>query len=354
MQLFRRQRKVSGGEPPPDLQPTAEVRGATVVLSVGGPPPPTDTPPDWDRSGVWLSWEPPLNAVRGESHYQDALLALAGEPPEAGHLLPVAVALVRDPDNPYDPNALRAELDGTLVGHIARDLAALLSPAMDSAGCAVLTVPGLVRGGSVGAPSIGVHLWLRRRLSAGPDLQVPEDLARTMKAPWPPVEALDGDDTGDPVIDDFYHLERQIERAWSGRDCAQVVLLAKRSIAMLGGFLRGGGDVHELSAVSVAGPVLAAFGDRDGLLAMRAALDADPRLRQFVPEADAALAAEALTSSILSHVRANPGTLQRDVYKVLGADKAAVQTACYMAETVGRLHREKSGVSYALRVPEAS
>jgi len=301
---------------------------------------------------VWLSWEPPLNAVRGESYHQDALRAFAGEPPEAGFLLPVPVTLVREPENPHDANAIRAELAGGLVGHIAKELAALFSPRMGSAGCPVLTIPGLVRGGSIGAPSIGVHVWLSRRLSPGPDLQVPEELARTMKAPWPPVEALEGDDTGDPTIDDFYHLERQIERAWSGRDCARVAALAKQSMAMWDGFLQGSGRFHELSAVSVAAPVLAALGERDSLLAMRGKLEADPRLVQFVPIADSALVAESLTESILVYVGANPGVVQKDLYLALGADKAAVQSACYMAEAVGRLQREKSGVSYALRVAE--
>ena len=41
-------------------------------------------------------------------------------------------ALVREPDNPHDPNAIRVELAGLFFGYIPRDLAKELAPIMDT------------------------------------------------------------------------------------------------------------------------------------------------------------------------------------------------------------------------------
>lgn len=78
------------------------------------------------RSSVsWLQ-TPAINigaAVRiaGTSYYQDELEVIAGGRSFAGtrrRLL--TVTLIREPDNPYDENAVRVDAAGVAVGHLPR------------------------------------------------------------------------------------------------------------------------------------------------------------------------------------------------------------------------------------------
>lgn len=43
-----------------------------------------------------------------------------------------AVTLVRDPDNPHDPNAVRCEIDGVMCGYVPKAQAARLANDMDN------------------------------------------------------------------------------------------------------------------------------------------------------------------------------------------------------------------------------
>lgn len=62
--------------------------------------------------------------VAGESHYQDALRAITrGEP-----RLNTDAALIPEPDNPHDPNAIRVEIDGRKVGYVPRSKAEAYGP----------------------------------------------------------------------------------------------------------------------------------------------------------------------------------------------------------------------------------
>lgn len=141
---------------------------------------------DWLSSGAWRSWEPPLNIVRGESHRQQALLEVAGPPRVSGYLLPVEVTFCREPHNPHDRNAFRAEVAGQHIGYLARELAAMAAKPLDRARCERFSVAGVVRGGSTSAPALGVHVWERRRLSQGPEIQI---VGRQLfEVQWPPSE----------------------------------------------------------------------------------------------------------------------------------------------------------------------
>jgi hypothetical protein len=63
--------------------------------------------------------------VAGESHYQDALRAIAG----SGEVrLETEARLVPEPENEHDPNAVRVEIDGAKVGYLPRALAAAWAP----------------------------------------------------------------------------------------------------------------------------------------------------------------------------------------------------------------------------------
>jgi hypothetical protein len=146
---------------------------------------PANVAAGWGEEGGWRRWPAPSNFITGESHYTDALRALAGPPRQNGYLIPVTVTLVREPENRYDPNAFRAQVGGRRVGYIARQIAAQLAPPLDRCGCSSFQLCGVLRGGSDRAPGLGVHVWLDRRLSAGPELVRTDDAGHVS---WPPYE----------------------------------------------------------------------------------------------------------------------------------------------------------------------
>jgi len=70
--------------------------------------------------------------VAGESHYQDALRELAAWDGAEDLRRETVAALVPEPENPHDRNAVRVEIEGRLVGYLpraaARSYRALLRP----------------------------------------------------------------------------------------------------------------------------------------------------------------------------------------------------------------------------------
>jgi len=73
-----------------------------------------------------------LVQVVGESHHQAELEQLCGGKCDDGHNLATAAVLVANPENPYDANAVEVRIGGLLVGHLARDVAANISPILQS------------------------------------------------------------------------------------------------------------------------------------------------------------------------------------------------------------------------------
>jgi hypothetical protein len=57
---------------------------------------------------------------------------------------------------------------GSHVGYLAAEYAAELAPIVDAADIETWKVAGAVVGGTEGAPSFGVHVWLGQRLTRGP------------------------------------------------------------------------------------------------------------------------------------------------------------------------------------------
>lgn len=76
--------------------------------------------------------------VKGESHYQDALASIAGPKTKDGYDLPVDCVLVREPENPYDPNAIAVFATdpstgrSVMVGHINRESCITMAPVLDA------------------------------------------------------------------------------------------------------------------------------------------------------------------------------------------------------------------------------
>lgn len=146
---------------------------------------PATTGHDWFDRNLWMDWEPPRNYIVGEASYMSALTAIAGPVCDQGYLLPVAVSLVRDFNNPHDSNAFRAEIGRRLIGYLRRHMAARIAPPIDKMRCRSFDVPGIIRGGAPTAPNLGCHVWLEQRLGPGPRISLGPD--REWAVPWPPL-----------------------------------------------------------------------------------------------------------------------------------------------------------------------
>lgn len=105
--------------------------------------------PRGSSSGARIEWRKgsfPLDAV-GESNYQRALERICGGHSRDGHEVEVEADLVREPDNPYDSNAVGVRIEGATVGYLPRDQAARVSAQMvtdgiEHAGCMAKIVGG--------------------------------------------------------------------------------------------------------------------------------------------------------------------------------------------------------------------
>ena len=75
--------------------------------------------------------------------------------------------VVREPDNPHDPNAVAVRTeDGRPVGYLKRLIAAAIAPKMDRGAEYTATVQSLT-GGSSASPSLGVNVLVSLRTGAG-------------------------------------------------------------------------------------------------------------------------------------------------------------------------------------------
>jgi HIRAN domain len=137
----------------------------------------------WWKKDDWRRWPAPYSIVRGESYRQDLLTTLAGKPRTHGYLIPLSARLVREPENPYDFNAIRVDVDRGQVGFIAKELAVNLAWLMDGVDCPSFRVAGLIRGGYKKKPYLGVMLWTGHRETAAPRIPVKSSWRATH---WPP------------------------------------------------------------------------------------------------------------------------------------------------------------------------
>lgn len=71
--------------------------------------------------------------VVGESHYQPAIRAACYWKPGTDTLFHCTAELVPEPTNPYDRNAIKVTIDGVCVGHLSRQDAVTLGPAIRAA-----------------------------------------------------------------------------------------------------------------------------------------------------------------------------------------------------------------------------
>jgi hypothetical protein len=60
-----------------------------------------------------------------------------------------------------------------------------MGPQLDEARLTAFGVAGVFRGGATRAPSVGLHLWLDRRTTPGPEITT-KGLDTLFGVPWPP------------------------------------------------------------------------------------------------------------------------------------------------------------------------
>lgn len=103
--------------------------------------------------------------VVGESNYQNALANLCGGREEESANFPCTATVIPEPENPYDPKAVRIDVEGATVGYLSRKAARTFEPIAQElrARHATLTCPARVVGGwqrGFDAGSFGIVLNL--------------------------------------------------------------------------------------------------------------------------------------------------------------------------------------------------
>jgi len=118
------------------------------------------------ESGNWYDLQGPGTyaiQVAGTSHHQDELQRLAGgERTRTGKHTEVTAPLAYEPNNPYDVNAVRVEIDGVAVGHLPKAIAPVFRSATQSHGT-LFHAKAMIVGGwhdEQGDGSFGVRLDL--------------------------------------------------------------------------------------------------------------------------------------------------------------------------------------------------
>jgi hypothetical protein len=97
--------------------------------------------------------------VVGESHYQNALWRIVGGVRQEHVHHEVHAVLMPEPDNAYDPNAIKVLIDGNLVGYLSREDAAAYRPGllllMKSNPGTLIALHGVIVGGGERPDGLG-------------------------------------------------------------------------------------------------------------------------------------------------------------------------------------------------------
>lgn len=306
---------------------------------------------------AWTDWEAPLNAVHGESHYQESIARAAGGLHHNTEILVVA-RLIREPTNEHDTNAIRVELDGIHVGYIARDAAEELAPILDRAECPSVDVQGLIRGGFSDPILLGVHLWLRRRLSEGPDLTLSARTAAGLRVAWGATDQSPMN--ADPNYVQYWALQGSIREAWTDHDFVAVIAGSLQTAAILPSLYerivaRNGAFWSSPPALLHGPSCMAVLGDDAGLETWRTTIaglgGVDAEWVELLTRAE--LEAR-IARSLWTLLHAEGEVRQSDLPKLLEAPGRATAHVCRMAEAAGLITREKAGSTYRIRLTEAS
>lgn len=123
-------------------------------------------PEVWQQSATANLYDGDVDLeVVGEANYQEDLWSICGGRSRERVRVDVVVALVPEPSNPYDSNAISIQIDGRVVGYLSRDDAKVFRPAVErlmSESGAVVALRGVVVGGGLRDDGIGrLGVWLR-------------------------------------------------------------------------------------------------------------------------------------------------------------------------------------------------
>ena len=112
-----------------------------------------------DRKATLYTGNETLEVV-GESHYQEALWSIVGGRRSDRVRHETVAVLIPDPDNQYDPNAIRVVLEGSLVGYLSGEDAPVYLPGllrlMDSSANRLVALDGIVVGGGQRPDGLGL------------------------------------------------------------------------------------------------------------------------------------------------------------------------------------------------------
>ncbi len=108
-------------------------------------------------------------SVVGESNYQPAIRAAANErtTTDLADAIHCTAAVMPEPTNPWDPNAVRIDVGGQTVGYLAREVAATYQPALLELQrqAQVGWCPARIMGGGERTYGVFLHLGAPARLS---------------------------------------------------------------------------------------------------------------------------------------------------------------------------------------------
>jgi hypothetical protein len=126
-------RRLLGSSPELTTAPEAPERLPTFDLG--------DRRGDLPADGFALASGPGMEVV-GESHYREAITAIVGGRRQEAVKLVTWAALVPEPENTFDPNAIGVRIGGVKVGHLSRGDAAAFGPVLARLGAVGLVGHG--------------------------------------------------------------------------------------------------------------------------------------------------------------------------------------------------------------------
>jgi hypothetical protein len=168
--------------------------------------------------------------ISGVRFHQAELAQLAGPEGPDGKRDLVDVTLRCEPENQYDSNAIRVEARGRLLGHVARDQAAVLSAPMSRVCGGIVEARGLIDGGWRTATRdelgqifvkdegiFGIRVWLTKHDAECLGVH-PSDIDWSLRPPWPELPVIGTRET---------RLSPTEAETAAGRTCSQVTVVAE-------------------------------------------------------------------------------------------------------------------------------
>jgi hypothetical protein len=101
-----------------------------------------------------------LVAAVGESNYQEALSRVCGSSRWEDVRFDCIAALVREPNNPYDSNAISVQVEGQIVGYLSREDAKAYGPLVATHGVVACRARIAGRGPGSETQNLGIFLEL--------------------------------------------------------------------------------------------------------------------------------------------------------------------------------------------------